>query len=58
MVHFGKFLKNLKPAVKQCYQTGQKLMENAKIQMPHFELIRVEQTRFKRNEHRVCETSI
>ena len=29
MVHF----ENLKVAVKQCYQTGQKLVENAKSQM-------------------------
>ena len=39
---FGEFFEKLKLAVKQCYQTGQyfiehKLVENAKIQMRHFE---------------------
>ena len=29
---FWRVFENLKLAVKQCYQTGQKLMENAKIQ--------------------------
>ena len=28
MVNFGEFLKNLKLAVKQCYQKGQKMAEN------------------------------
>ena len=42
MVQFDEFFENLKLAVKQCYQTiqfliGQKLVENAKIQMRHFE---------------------
>ena len=31
IVHFGEFFENLKLAVKQCYQTGQKMVENAKI---------------------------
>ena len=34
---FWRAFENLKLAVKQCYQTGQKLVENAKIQMRHFE---------------------
>ena len=39
---FWRVFKNLKLAVKQCYQTGQfligqKLVENAKIKMRHFE---------------------
>ena len=38
---FGRIFENLKLAVNQCYQTGQfnrtKLLENAKIQMRHFE---------------------
>ena len=40
---FWRVFEKLKLAVKQCYQTGrsvllgQKLVENAKIQMQHFE---------------------
>ena len=41
---FWRVFENLKLAVKQCYQTGQKLVENAKIkktQMRHFEWTKV-----------------
>ena len=34
---FWRVFENLKLAVKQRYQTGQKLVENAKIHMRHFE---------------------
>ena len=33
---FWRVLENIKLAVKQCYQTGQKFAENAKIQIRHF----------------------
>ena len=38
--HFWRVFENLKLAVKQCYQTGQKMVEIAKVkkfQMRHFE---------------------
>ena len=39
MVHFGEFLTNLKLAVKQCYQTGQKLVENDKFQKFKYDIL-------------------
>ena len=36
MVHFGEFLKNLKLAIKQCYQTRQFYFDKNWWKMPKF----------------------